>query len=275
MESTSTPERRRRLVMVSTALLLAGGALVLWAGDWGNSAEPVAAAPTAAPAATPTSRSATPLARTIPIPPTPPDEPAPRPAPEARAEQPARRVFEGPLHPPIRCIDAADGGPLADVRLYQDGAPIAGPSGRDGTLELGAAAGDRLVLWTAGRLPVNVRADALPEEVALEAATGSIELRFVNGSFAHRVRRTLLWPHTPNRGSRMPWTAALEEQGPDLWTATGIAPGTYDVYAWVEYPDEELRSFSAPAVVVDGLQPARRSFDLDAPRNPDDLEADG
>lgn len=215
------------------------------------------------------------------------------PAPGARASEPATRELTAVALPERRpddaaarkrldvespellhCLRRANGEALAGVRMYRGAGSIAGPSDAEGTLEVVDAPSGAVTLWAEGYAPVALRGGALPTEVAFDLADAALELLLLNGTAEHRVLRSLLEPRAPGSTSRGPWVPALEQRTLDVWSAERVPPGSYDVYVWVLFPDEEPRALSHKAVEVRAGESTRLEFDLAAPPNPEDSEAD-
>jgi len=159
--------------------------------------------------------------------------------------------------------------------MYADAEPISAPSDPEGRLAVPASLPARVTLWDGGWLPVTAETDALPAEVAFEAANASIELRLLHASAEHRLLRGLITPRWPDRTPQGPWTPGFAERGFDRYVAGGVRPGSYDVYVWIVDPTGEPRPYSRPALAVEPGGVARWSIDLAAPRDSDDLEPDG
>jgi hypothetical protein len=179
----------------------------------------------------------------------------------------------------IECVERANGDPLAGVRLFSNDTSIAGPGDAQGILEVPAEIAttpraDPLTLWVEGWAPVVVRAEALPTEVLFEVATTTVEFTFVNGTADHRILRTLLQPHVPWPPAEGPWAPKFEQQGLDVHRAKGVLPGTYDLFLWVVYPNGEPRPFSSRSLEIKAGETTKVSFDLAAPRDPDEFESD-
>lgn len=206
-----------------------------------------------------------------------------RPAPPDLAAAPADRQRDrapseepesaGPA--PLRCLDRSTGAGLAGVRMYHRAACVAGPSDAEGALPVPDDLTGVVTLWAEDRVPVVLRGETLPAEVAFDIADASLELRLVNATGEHRVLRTLIEPVAATTIPKGPWSPVLEERTLDVWQAERVPPGSYDVYMWVVFPDGGPRALSQRAVEVRPGAVTRLSFDLARPWNPEDSEADG
>lgn len=174
----------------------------------------------------------------------------------------------------VSCLQRASGAALQGVRLYAGLEPSAGPSDEEGILEVPTPPAGRVTLWAEGWLAVTASGEALPSEVAFDAADAAVELRFEGATNEHRLLRSVLQPRAPSSTPEGPWTPAFEERALDLWVADRVPPGDYDLYLWVTFPDGEPRPFSQRAFVVTAGESTRLSIDLAAPRDPADLESD-
>ncbi len=174
----------------------------------------------------------------------------------------------------IYCLQASNRQPLAGVRLYERHETIAGPTGTDGVLPVGGIRRGELTLWVPGWLPVVVRGEGLPEEVLFVVADASIELRLLNATTEHQVVRILLQPHSSDWAPGDPWAPTLERKALDLYGASHVPPGEFDLYAWVSLAQGEPRPFSLTGIEVVAGEKATFSLDLAAPVDPDDQESD-
>ena len=177
----------------------------------------------------------------------------------------------------LRCVSAADATPVAGARMYRDVDAISRPSGADGVLELfdfDLDAPGRLTVWAAGWKPLRVRARPLPEEVALEPAAASLEVRLVGATQAHRLVRSQLAPRGETAPPRGPWTPRLEAWGVDRWGAEQLVAGSYDVYVWVPDDEGDPRPYSEREVELVAGGVTRLQFDVAAPRGDEQQEDD-
>lgn len=174
----------------------------------------------------------------------------------------------------IYCLQASNRQPLAGVRLYERHETISGPTGTDGVLPVGGDRRGELTLWVQGWLPVVVRGEGLPEEVLFVVADASIELRLLNATAEHRVVRILLQPHSSDWAPGDPWAPTLGPKALDVYGASHVPPGEYDLYAWVSLAQGEPRPFSLTGVEVVAGEKATFSLDLAAPVDPEDQESD-
>ncbi len=170
----------------------------------------------------------------------------------------------------VTCSQRTNGEALNGVHLYHGTGPIAGPSDAEGALEVRGAPPGALTLWVEGWIPVEVRGEALPHEVAFDAATAALELRLLNVTSEHRFVRSLLQPRAPNSVPGSLWTPTLEERALDVYVADRLPPGTYDVYVWVALARGEPRAFSLEAVEVEAGGTTRRSIDVASPQDPEE-----
>lgn len=248
--------------------MLALGVLLVGAFRWGDAAESTRAAalePGSKPPADPATSGAPGLAR--------PGAEGARPA-----RDPALREALADAPPgPVLCTESATGAPLAGIWLYRDLEPLAGPSATSGELaieDVDFDAPGAWTLWAKGWVPVVVRATALPTEVAFERAGGSLELRLLGATDQHRMLRSLLKLRRATPSPDGPWAPRLVSQQLDVWVASGLAPGSYNLYVWITFPDGEPRPFSHTAFAVEAGAVTQLAFDLAAPRDAEDQEDD-
>ncbi|MEW6071262.1 MAG: hypothetical protein AB1726_01530 [Planctomycetota bacterium] len=183
--------------------------------------------------------------------------------PEAPAARPAGREAGSPLPlPRIACLRAADLAPVAGVRLYDGIRRIAGPAGEDGILEVPDPHGPDLVVWGRGWRPARIGGPPLPDRVLLAAVDGTLEVRIANRTALHRIVRAEIQTHLLLGPAGGPWEARLSRQTDDLYVASPIAPGEYDVYLWVRRDGGEPLPISRRAVAIAAGTPTVVTVDV-------------
>ena len=162
----------------------------------------------------------------------------------------------------LRCLRSANRRPLAGIHLYAGLESVAGPTKRDGVLEVPGNLAGPLTVWGPGWLPREVPEEALPEEVFLEAADASLVVQLVNAEPGHHVARTLIQPHTRLAMGGGPWEPRLTKKADGSYRADRIPSGDYDVYFWVSLDGAEPRPLSINSADVRSGEDTNLTLDL-------------
>ncbi|MCB9915573.1 MAG: hypothetical protein H6828_10550 [Planctomycetes bacterium] len=192
-------------------------------------------------------------------------------APDAPSS-PAREAGLGPTQARGEAADpdallvlaAESGAPLEGAGLYRLSAPLGELSDAEGRLVHPPGLRGSLIVWAPGRLPLQLNAAVLPQEVRLERGDAAIELHVLGlGARDALVRSELVrlgvaLPHGP-------WSPTLNPGTGDVWTAEGLAPGRYELHYWIRHGRAAANAYSVRDLELAPGERRRLQHDADQP----------
>lgn len=150
----------------------------------------------------------------------------------------------------VTCRSALDGARLAGIRAYTGTEAIAGPTDEKGVLTFENAPLGLVTFWGPGSVPREIDAAALGDEVRLEAASGSLDVRLEGMEATDRVVRTLLEPRTRHARAGGPWRSELVQVTEAYYRASSLVAGEVDVYVWVSRDGGEVFPVTQARVAI-------------------------